>query len=74
MFADVWRWAGRLRTSPRNIGIDWWEIPAALRMLLDDAKAWTDQKAYRPMRSPSDSTVALPKSIPFRTAMAGMCA
>jgi Fic-DOC domain mobile mystery protein B len=48
MFADVWRWAGRLRTSPRNIGIDWWEIPAALRMLLDDAKARIDQKAYPP--------------------------
>jgi fido (protein-threonine AMPylation protein) len=42
MFADVWRWAGRVRTSPRNIGIDWWEIPAALRMLLDDAKASID--------------------------------
>lgn len=30
MFNDVWRWAGRFRTSERNIGIDHWEIPIAL--------------------------------------------
>jgi Fic-DOC domain mobile mystery protein B len=48
MFNDVWKWAGRFRTSERNIGIDHWEIPVALRMLLDDAKAWIEHKAYSP--------------------------
>jgi Fic-DOC domain mobile mystery protein B len=48
MFGDVWQWAGRLRTSERNIGIDYWEIPVALRMLLDDAKTWIDQKVLPP--------------------------
>lgn len=48
MFNDVWRWAGRFRTSERNIGIDHWEIPAALRVLLDDAKTWTEHKSYPP--------------------------
>lgn len=46
MFSDVWRWAGRYRTSERNIGIDHWQIPQALRMLLDDTKAQIDAKAY----------------------------
>ncbi len=48
MFNDVWRWAGRFRASERNIGIDHWEIPAALRMLLDDAKTWIEHEAYPP--------------------------
>jgi Fic-DOC domain mobile mystery protein B len=48
MLGDVWRWAGRFRTSPRNLGIDHWEIPVALRMLLDDAKTWIDTNTYPP--------------------------
>jgi Fic-DOC domain mobile mystery protein B len=48
MLNDVWRWAGEFRTSERNIGIDHWEIPVALRVLLDDAKTWIEHKAYRP--------------------------
>jgi Fic-DOC domain mobile mystery protein B len=48
MLNDVWRWAGRFRTSERNIGIDHWEIPVALRLLLDDAKTWIEHKAYSP--------------------------
>ena len=48
MFGEVWRWAGRFRTSPRNIGIDYWEIPVALRQLLDDVKAWIEYKSYPP--------------------------
>jgi fido (protein-threonine AMPylation protein) len=38
MLGDVWRWAGNFRTSERNIGINHWEIPVELRMLVDDAK------------------------------------
>jgi Fic-DOC domain mobile mystery protein B len=48
MLAEVWRWAGRFRTSERNIGIEHWEIPAALRILLDDAKAWIEYGTYPP--------------------------
>jgi fido (protein-threonine AMPylation protein) len=36
MRGDVWRWAGRFRTSERNLGIPYYEIPVALRQLLDD--------------------------------------
>jgi Fic-DOC domain mobile mystery protein B len=48
MLGDVWRWAGNFRTSERNIGINHWEIPVALRMLVDDAKAWIEHKTYPP--------------------------
>jgi Fic-DOC domain mobile mystery protein B len=48
MLGEVWRWAGKFRTSERNIGIAWWEIAVALRQLLDDAKAWIECNTYPP--------------------------
>ncbi|HYL14863.1 MAG TPA: mobile mystery protein B [Terriglobales bacterium] len=48
MLGDVWRWAGKFRTSERNLGIAFYEIPVALRQLLDDTKAWIEYKAYPP--------------------------
>ena len=40
MFGDVWSWAGSYRLSDRNIGIDWNEVPAAVRRLVNDAHEW----------------------------------
>ena len=40
MFGDVWTWAGTYRVSDRNIGIDWTEVTAAVRNLVQDAQAW----------------------------------
>ena len=48
MFSDVWRWAGKFRTSERTLGIPFYEIPVALRQLLDDTKAWIEYKSYPP--------------------------
>jgi Fic-DOC domain mobile mystery protein B len=48
MLGDVWRWAGKFRTSARNIGIEYWQIPVALRQLLDDARAWIAYGTYPP--------------------------
>ena len=48
MLGDVWRWAGNFRTSERNLGIDFWEIPVAVRMLLEDAKTWIEKDTYPP--------------------------
>jgi Fic-DOC domain mobile mystery protein B len=48
MLGDVWRWAGKFRTSERNIGIAHWEIAVALRILLDDTRAWIEYKTYSP--------------------------
>ena len=48
MLGDVWRWAGKFRTSERNFGIAFYGIPVALRQLLDDTKAWIEYKTYLP--------------------------
>jgi Fic-DOC domain mobile mystery protein B len=46
MLGDVWRWAGKFRTTQRNLGIHYYEIPMAVRELLEDAKAWVQHKTY----------------------------
>jgi Fic-DOC domain mobile mystery protein B len=48
MFGDVWRWAGKYRTSARNLGVDHWAIEVSLRQALDDARFWVEQKSYSP--------------------------
>lgn len=48
MLGDVWRWAGDFRHSERNLGIPYYEIPAAVSQLLGDGKAWTEYKTYPP--------------------------
>jgi Fic-DOC domain mobile mystery protein B len=39
---------GKFRTSERNLGIPFYEIPVALRQLLDDAQAWIEHNTYPP--------------------------
>jgi Fic-DOC domain mobile mystery protein B len=46
MLGDVWRWAGKFRTTERNLGIHYFEIAMAVRELLEDAKAWIQYKTY----------------------------
>ena len=48
MFADVWAWAGEFRKTNKNIGIDKWQIPNALRYLLDDIRYWHENNTYSP--------------------------
>jgi Fic-DOC domain mobile mystery protein B len=48
MFGDVWRWAGRFRTTERNLGIPPYEIPMALRDLLADVRVWVEHGVYPP--------------------------
>jgi Fic-DOC domain mobile mystery protein B len=48
MLGNVWRWAGKFRTSERNLGIAYYEIPATLRQLLNDTRAWIEYQAYPP--------------------------
>ncbi len=43
MFGDVWKWAGRYRTTDRNIGIDPTMVAGAVRTLTDDCRWWIDQ-------------------------------
>jgi len=48
MYGNVWRWAGRYRTSGKNIGIDAYRIPTELRQLLDDCHYWIENGTYEP--------------------------
>jgi Fic-DOC domain mobile mystery protein B len=48
MYGNVWRWAGRYRTSGKNIGIDAYRIPTDLRQLLDDCHYWIENGTYEP--------------------------
>ncbi len=48
MYGNVWRWAGRYRTSGKNIGIDAYRIPKELRQLLDDCRYWIENGTYEP--------------------------
>jgi Fic-DOC domain mobile mystery protein B len=48
MFGKVWRWAGTLRATERNIGIEAYKIRTELRTLLDDVRFWIDHKTYLP--------------------------
>jgi Fic-DOC domain mobile mystery protein B len=48
MFGSVWKWAGSVRTTPRNIGVEAYQIAVDLRQLLDDVRYWIDHATFPP--------------------------
>jgi Fic-DOC domain mobile mystery protein B len=40
MYDQVWTWAGRYRTTDRNLGLPFWQVRLGLRDLEADAEAW----------------------------------
>lgn len=46
MFGETWNWAGQIRTSEKNIGIDPAEIRPALHELFENVKAQIAHKSY----------------------------
>ena len=46
MFGTVWRWAGSYRNSNKNIGVDKFEIPIQVKLLLDNTKYWIEHKIF----------------------------
>jgi Fic-DOC domain mobile mystery protein B len=46
MFGRVWRWAGRFRTTERNLGRPVPAIIPDVRTLLDDARYWQEHQTY----------------------------
>jgi Fic-DOC domain mobile mystery protein B len=46
MLGEVWRWAGNFRKTERNLGIPFYEIPMAVRQLVEDAKVWIQHQTY----------------------------
>lgn len=48
MYGDVWKWAGQFRNTEKNIGVEKWQIPTALRQLLDDAHYCKINQTFEP--------------------------
>jgi len=46
MFGNVWKWAGEFRVTDKNLGIPFFQIPSALKQLLDDTKFWIENDTY----------------------------
>lgn len=49
MFSGVWRWAGKYRTTDKNIGGPFYRVPIEMRNLFNDAAEWMQSKAYPPV-------------------------
>jgi hypothetical protein len=61
MFGKTWRWAGKFRTTEKNIGVDPLRIQPALHDLCEDVKTQLECKSY-----PLEAT-GWWRSIPSRT-------
>jgi Fic-DOC domain mobile mystery protein B len=48
MFSGVLEWAGTIRKSNKNIGVDKFQIPVELRQLADDCRYWIDNNIHDP--------------------------
>jgi Fic-DOC domain mobile mystery protein B len=48
MFGDVWRWAGKYRTTARNIGVEAHRIPMDMQQAVDDARYWVEHSTHSP--------------------------
>ena len=48
MYGEVWKWAGTIRTSEKNLGIKSYLIAVELKQLLNDALFWKENNTYNP--------------------------
>ncbi len=46
MFGDVWRWAGKYRTTARNIGVEAYSIAMDVQQAIEDAQYWVEHGTY----------------------------
>jgi Fic-DOC domain mobile mystery protein B len=46
MFGEVWTWAGRYRTTGKNIGADAFRIAEQVMVLMDDVRHWIEHGTY----------------------------
>lgn len=49
MFEGIWQWAGKFRTTERNIGVAPYMISTELKKLFDDVNHWIEYKTYSPL-------------------------
>jgi Fic-DOC domain mobile mystery protein B len=48
MFNEVWEWAGRVRQTNKNLGVDKAEIRPEVRKLVADARFWRENGTFPP--------------------------
>ena len=48
MYGDIWEWAGKFRKTNKNLGIEKWQIPIAIKTLCDDTLFWVEHKTFAP--------------------------
>jgi Fic-DOC domain mobile mystery protein B len=46
MLGDVWAWAGTIRKSNKNLGVDKFQISTRLRQLIDNCKYWIENNTF----------------------------
>ena len=46
MFKNVWKWAGNLRKTEKNLGVPWYQISIELKKLCDDVEYWINNKTF----------------------------
>jgi len=48
MFDQTWKWAGKYRSTEKNIGIPHFQIRESLSTLLGDARYWLEHRTFDP--------------------------
>lgn len=48
MFGEVWRWAGEIRRTNKNIGVEKHVIRVELGKLIEDARLWRERSVFEP--------------------------
>lgn len=48
MFFEIWSWAGKIRTTDKNIGVPVYRIQEQLKCLIDDANYWNTSETFSP--------------------------
>jgi Fic-DOC domain mobile mystery protein B len=46
MFGEIWSWAGHVRRSEKNIGVDRQMIRVEVRNLIEDARVWREREVH----------------------------
>lgn len=49
MFGAVWKWAGAVRQTDKNIGVDKFMVRTEVRKLVEDARHWREHGVYEPI-------------------------
>ena len=46
MFGNVWKWAGDLRKTEKNLGVPFYQISIEVKKLCDDVEYWIENKTF----------------------------